>query len=96
MPSLYEGLPLALIEEQANGLICYVSDCITSEANVTGNVNFISIEKREKVWADTIINGLHNYNRAKNSDEAIRIICKKGYSIKHEAKKLKQLYQNNK
>lgn len=94
MPSLYEGLPLALIEEQANGLICYVSDCITREANVTGNVNFISIEKREKVWADTIINGLHNYNRANTSDEAIRIICKKGYSINHEAKKLKQVYQN--
>ena len=33
MPSLYEGLPLTLVEQQANGLQCAVSDTITAEAD---------------------------------------------------------------
>ena len=36
MPSLFEGLPLTLIEQQANGLQCVCSDAITTEADKTG------------------------------------------------------------
>ncbi len=36
MPSLYEGLPVALLEAQAAGLPCLISERITSEAVIVG------------------------------------------------------------
>ena len=92
MPSLHEGLPLTLIEEQASGLICYASDCITNEANITGNVYFLPMNEGEKEWADTIISNYNECDRDVVSDKAIGLICKKGYSIKNEVAKLQCYY----
>ena len=44
MPSHYEGMPLTLVEEQANGLRCVVSDTITRNADLTGNLTYLSLE----------------------------------------------------
>ena len=92
MPSLHEGLPLTLVEEQASGLVCYVSDCITSEVNITGNVYFIPINIGEKEWADAIIGKCDECDRDYVSDKAIGLICKEGYSIKNEVAKLQCYY----
>lgn len=42
-PSFYEGMPNTVIEAQATGLPCIVSDTITQEANVTGLVHFLPL-----------------------------------------------------
>ncbi|WP_235427118.1 glycosyltransferase [Cohnella kolymensis] len=54
-PSLFEGLPVVLVEAQAAGLKCVVSDAITRETDVTGRVDFISLKEPPSVWADNII-----------------------------------------
>ena len=43
-PSLFEGLPVVLIEAQAAGLMCLVSDAITRETDATGRIQFISLK----------------------------------------------------
>ncbi|WP_245855962.1 glycosyltransferase family 1 protein [Paenibacillus rigui] len=53
-PSLFEGLPVVLVEAQAAGLNCIVSDAITKESDVTGRVQFISLKEPADVWAARI------------------------------------------
>lgn len=54
-PSYFEGMPNTVIEAQANGLHCMVSDSITKEANITGLVDYIPLEKSAEEWARKII-----------------------------------------
>lgn len=37
-PSIYEGLPITLLEAQLNGLPCIISDAITDEVVINSNV----------------------------------------------------------
>lgn len=95
MPSNYEGLPLSLIEEQANGLHCYVSDNITKEVDKTNLVHFISLNEGPSKWAD-IIKDQHNWseNRKTNSNNAIENIKNANYDISIEAEKVLNCYQS--
>lgn len=93
MPSLYEGLPLTLVEQQANGLQCVVSDTITSEADKTGNLRFLSLQTPISDWVHTIENSHCMQDREQRSKDAIVAIEKAGYSIQREAKKLVEYYK---
>lgn len=56
MPSLYEGLPLVLVEAQSAGLTCVISaDVISAEADITGNVEFVPLSKSTEHWTDVIV-----------------------------------------
>lgn len=50
LPSLFEGLPNVVIEAQATGLPCLVSNLVSFESKVTNLVTFLSIDEKE-VWA---------------------------------------------
>lgn len=51
-PSKYEGMPIALVEAQAAGLPCLVSDTVTQDVAVTGLVHKLSLEAGVRDWAD--------------------------------------------
>lgn len=44
LPSLYEGMPNVVIEAQAAGLACAVSNTVTRQADVTGLVEYLPID----------------------------------------------------
>ncbi len=92
MPSIYEGLPLTLIEEQANGLQCVVSKNITCEVNITGNVHFLPLDAPLYTWADCVEQLDNNKNRIERSKCAVGQIKKCGYDIFDEAQFLRDYY----
>ena len=56
MPSFIEGFPITLIEAQANGLPCLISDSITSEINVSERIEFQSLDDSSQLWASSLLN----------------------------------------
>lgn len=96
MPSLFEGFPLTLVEEQANGLSILASDSITKDTNLTGNVHFISLFDTPEKWAQKALNILENSIHSETvSKKSIDLIRGEGYDIINIASDLKNLYKSH-
>lgn len=89
-PSLYEGLPVTLIEAQANGLKTIASDTITKEVKVTKLIEFLSLKKKPKYWAERVNQYSSGYNRETSMD----YIINSGYDVEENAKLITELYIN--
>lgn len=87
MPSLYEGLPVVCVEAQANGLPCLVSDRISREVLLTGNIRMKSLSDNVDSWADTILR-----SDTKRLDSAAEELRENGYDIEREARLLMEQY----
>ncbi len=62
LPSIHEGFPISLVEAQTSGLKCLVSDSITRDVDLTGNITFCSIAEPAQKWAE-IATSLVSYQR---------------------------------
>lgn len=79
-PSLYEGMPNTIIEAQAAGLACIISDTITRQANITNRVIYLPLSYGADSWAkECIICDKEHYDSKVRFAEA-------GYDIKDIAK----------
>ncbi|WP_455679169.1 glycosyltransferase family 1 protein [Streptococcus sp.] len=87
MPSLYEGLPVAAVEAECNGLPCFLSDRITDEVKLNSNVVFLSLNDNPKVWASRILEK-RNTCHSNTLDQ----IKASGYDVVDGARKLEDIY----
>lgn len=88
MPSLFEGLPFVLVEAQAAGLPCLVSDTINRDAAITDSFYYLNLSDSTQMWAKKIEVILKSYER-RNTDGIIR---KSGFAIETTVKYLQNVY----
>lgn len=88
MPSHYEGLPVTLVEAQASGLMCVVSNNITNQINITELINKISLESSAQYWANFIINSARIYKR----NDTTNLIKDNGFDSSAVVEKLMESY----
>lgn len=86
MTSLFEGLPFVLVEAQAAGVPCVVSSAVSEEANITGLLEYVSLEERIDVWAGKVMEACQ-----KERLDTTQQLIEAGYSITETAKTVSEV-----
>lgn len=87
-PSFFEGLPVSLVEAQASGVPCIISDVISNETIVTNVVKRKSLKDSAKDWAKKTIE-VSAKNERKNMYSEIK---NAGFDMENAVKELENFY----
>lgn len=94
LPSLYEGMPLVMIEAQASGLPCVTADTYSREVDFgLGTVNWLQLEDSVSVWADAVENAVRQGRAEKAA--VVQAIEQGGFDSRVFARKICELYEES-
>lgn len=88
LPSLFEGLPVVMVEAQASGVKVIASDNITNESMLIPETEFLSLNDGVAIWANEILKYINGYTRRNTYKE----IKNAGYSAKDNITGLENFY----
>ncbi len=89
-PSIHEGLPVVLVEAQASGLPCIISESCPKEVALTPDVRFCSLFGGTSIWCQSIMQYAIKPVQGRKDNSALLI--RSGYDIINTSKILRQLY----
>lgn len=90
MPSILEGLPVVLVEAQAAGVPCIVSNNIPKEADLGLEIiKYLDLSESKNKWAKAIINSIYN---KKSFETRKNKIIESGYNLDDNIQFLSEIY----
>lgn len=87
-PSLYEGLPVTMIEAQASGLPCIISDGVPRDCVITDLVQQIDLNDDLSAWAEKAIAAAKLQRK-----DTHEVVCSAGFDIYKAAEHLERYYE---
>ena len=88
-PSLYEGMPLSILEVQANGIPCVISDTVPPDVFLTDLIHPLSLNDSKNKWIETILSVKRN--TSKNYPQELKHA---GFDTQTAMEKVYRIYEN--
>ncbi len=87
-PSLYEGLPLSILEVQANGLPCLISDTVPPDVFLTDLIHPLSLKDADEKWINEIL------SVQRTEKDYSQELKKAGFDLNTAMEKVYRIYEN--
>ncbi|RSX55323.1 glycosyltransferase [Bifidobacterium samirii] len=91
LPSLFEGLPVTMVEAQAAGLPCTISDRVPRQCDITGNVQVVALDAAPEEWAQRILDQAAQPAVADRA-QGPELVTQAGFDITANAEWLQRFY----
>ena len=94
-PSRYEGMPGTIVEAQASGLPCLMSDTICREVIATELVETMSVEEEPKVWAEGLQRRIDALvSKQENREKYAAKMAAAGFDVQAQAERMMRFYES--